>query len=138
MPTITKQAGPWGMDVYGFTAEELSNPLSKAGTDWSRKLPFGALEVDFAGKILAYNDTEPGAAASQVNINQLIGQNFFEQIAPWTKGSLIEEKFREGVNTGQVNVVFDCPVTGDRFTLRFHLKKSLILGSFWIFVKKIG
>ncbi len=138
MPQITKQAGPWGMDVYGFAADESLNPLCKAGTDWSRKLPFGALEVDHDGKILAYNDTEPGASATQVNLSYLIGQNFFKDIAPWSKNSLVEEKFKEGVSAGKVNVMFDCPSIGDKMTLRIHLKKSLILGSFWIFVKRLG
>ena len=138
MPQITKQTGPWGMDVYGFSADESLNPLCKAGADWSKKLLFGALEVDHDGKILAYNDTEPGASVAQINLNQLIGQNFFRDIAPWSKDSLIEEKFKEGVIAEKINVMFDCPSVADKMTLRIHLKKSLILGSFWIFVKRLG
>lgn len=136
MPTITTQAGPWNMTVYVFTADDPENPLFRVGADEVSRLPFGAAELDRDGKVVAYNDTEPddGGPARP----SLVGRQFFAEVLRWAGNSVIAEQFRTGVATGNLNVVFDCAVPRLSHKVRIHLKVSPILGTFWVFIKKLA
>jgi photoactive yellow protein len=136
MPSITTQAGPWNMTVYAFDETDPENPLFRAGADEVARLPFGALELDRDGKVVAYNDTEPddGGPARQ----PLVGRDFFGDVARWAGTSLLAQQFRSGVETGTLNVVFDCAVPRLSHKVRIHLKVSPILGTFWVFIKKLA
>lgn len=136
MPTITTQAGPWNMTVYAFAAEDPDNPLFRTGADEVSRLPFGAAELDRDGKVVAYNDTEPddgGPARAP-----LVGRNLFTDVLRWAGDSVIADQFRKGVVSGDLNVVFDCAVPRLDYKVRIHLKVSPILGTFWVFIKKLA
>lgn len=136
MPSITTQAGPWNMTVYAFAADDPENPLLRLGADEFSRLPFGAAELDRDGKVVAYNDTEPddGGPARPA----LVGRDFFGDVARWAANSLIAQQFRHGVENGNLNVVFDCAVPRLSQKVRIHLKVSPILGTFWVFIKKLA
>ncbi len=136
MPTITTQAGPWNMTVYAFDQDDPENPLFRVSVDEVSRLPFGAAELDRDGKVVAYNDTEPddGGPARP----PLVGRDFFADVARWAGSSLIAEQFRRGVASGDLNVVFDCAVPRLSHKVRIHLKVSPILGTFWVFIKKLA
>lgn len=136
MPTITTQAGPWNMTVYAFEQDDPENPLFRVSVDEVSRLPFGAAELDRDGKVVAYNDTEPddGGPARP----PLVGRDFFADVARWAGSSLIAEQFRHGVASGDLNVVFDCAVPRLSHKVRIHLKVSPILGTFWVFIKKLA
>ncbi|MGE5478241.1 MAG: hypothetical protein ACM3Q1_16420 [Bacteroidales bacterium] len=136
MPSITTQAGPWNMTVYAFDETDPENPLFRAGADEVARLPFGALELDRDGKVVAYNDTEPddGGPARPA----LVGRDFFGDVARWAGTSLLAQQFRSGVESGTLNVVFDCAVPRLSHKVRIHLKVSPILGTFWVFIKKLA
>jgi photoactive yellow protein len=73
-------------------------------------LPFGAIQLDPDGVVLAYNRTEErisGRAAAEV-----IGKNFFQEIAPCTRVRRFFGAFQSGVDRRDLNEVFD-------FTFRF-------------------
>ncbi|MEW5728194.1 MAG: hypothetical protein AB1918_10255 [Pseudomonadota bacterium] len=136
MPTITTKAGPWNMTVFAFDEDDPQNPLGRLAADDISRLPFGAAELDRDGKVVAYNDTEPddfGAPRPSI-----IGRDFFAEVARWAGGSLVAEEFRKGVASGDLNVVFDCSVPRVSYKVRVHLKVSPILGTFWVFVKKLA
>lgn len=124
------------MTVYAFDEGDPANPLSRVGADEVLRLPFGALELDRDGKVVAYNDTEPddGGPARP----SLVGRDFFGDVARWAGNSLVAEQFRRGVETGDLNVVFDCAVPRLSYRVRVHLKVSPILGTFWVFIKKLA
>lgn len=136
MPTITTKAGPWNMTVFAFDENDPQNPLARLATEEVSRLPFGAAELDSDGKVVAYNDTEPddsgGPRAS------LVGRDFFADVARWAGGSMISEEFRKGVSSGDLNLVFDCAVARLPYKVRVHLKISPILGTYWVFVKKLA
>ncbi|HLO77982.1 MAG TPA: hypothetical protein VK196_16125 [Magnetospirillum sp.] len=136
MPTITTQAGPWNMTVYTFDADDPDNPLFRVGSDEVARLPFGAAELDRDGKVVAYNDTEPDDGG--VPRPALVGRDFFGDVARWAGSSVIAEQFRNGVKVGDLNVVFDCAVPRLSHKVRIHLKVSPILGTFWVFIKKLA
>lgn len=73
-------------------------------------LPFGAIRLDPAGTILNYNKTEErisGRAAKDV-----VGKNFFQDVAPCTRVKRFFGAFQTGVDRRDLNEVFD-------FTFRF-------------------
>lgn len=124
------------MTVYAFAADDPENPLLRLGAEEVLRLPFGAAELDRDGKVVAYNDTEPddGGPARP----SLVGRDFFGDVARWAANSLIADQFRQGVQGGDLNVVFDCAVPRLSHKVRIHLKVSPILGTFWVFIKKLA
>lgn len=136
MATITTQAGPWNMTVFSFSEDDSDNPLFRVGADEAARLFYGAAELDRDGKVVAYNDTEPddgGPARPPV-----VGRNFFADVARWAEGSLIAREFHRGVEQGELNAVFDCAVPRLSYKVRIHLKVSPILGTYWVFIKKLA
>lgn len=124
------------MTVYAFDEIDPENPLFRVAGDEVSRLPFGALELDRDGKVVAYNDTEPDDGGLPRPL--LVGREFFGEVARWASASLVEQQFRQGVASGNLNVVFDCAVPRLSHKVRIHLKVSPILGTFWVFIKKLA
>jgi photoactive yellow protein len=135
MPTITTKAGPWNMTVFAFDEGDPENPLARASAEDAARIPYGAVELDRDGKVLAYNDTEPDGADAGRGV--VVGRNFFNEVARWAGESMILREFREGLDAGQLNAVFDCAVARLAYKVRVHLKVSPILGTYWVFIKKL-
>lgn len=135
MPTVTTKAGPWNMTVFSFSEDDPQNPLIRISLGDVPRLPFGAAELDRDGKVITYNDTEPDGGDGPRP--SLAGRDFFADAALWAGSSLIAEEFKKGVEAGDLNAVFDCAVPHLPYKVRIHLKVSPILGTFWIFVKKL-
>ena len=136
MPTITTKAGPWNMTVFAFDEDDPQNPLRGLSAEDVARLPFGAAELGRDGVVAAYNDTEPdGLGGPRASI---VGRDFFGDVARWAGGSVVAEEFRKGVATSDLNVVFDCAVPRLSYKVRIHLKISPILGTFWVFVKRLA
>jgi photoactive yellow protein len=123
------------MTVFAFAEDDPENPLSHVTLEEVARLPYGAAELDRDGKVVAYNDTEPddigGARPS------LVGRGFFAEVARWAGNTIMEREFQKGVETGELNAVFDCAVPRLPYKVRIHLKVSPILGTFWVFIKKL-
>lgn len=135
MPTVTTQAGPWNMTVYAFDLDDADNPLGRLSPDEVALLPFGAAELTPDGKVAAYNDTEPdGMSGARPPI---VGRDFFVDVARWAGGSMVADEFRKGVAAGALNAVFDCAIRNLTYKVRIHLKVSPILGTYWVFIKRL-
>jgi photoactive yellow protein len=78
--------------IQGFTEPELD------------KLPFGAIRLDKAGTILAFNQAE--AELSGRRKETVLGKNFFTEVAPCTNVQEFAGRFREGVAVGRLHTVF--------------------------------
>ena len=61
-------------------------------------LELGVVEIDDEGKILSYNSWE--SRLSGLSRAQVIGRNFFTQVAPCTNNSLVYGSFVEGIRKG--------------------------------------
>lgn len=61
-------------------------------------LPFGVVALDVEGVILRYNLYESRLA--RLDRNQVLGRNFFDDVAPCTKNEAFEGRFRKGVESG--------------------------------------
>ncbi|MCB9742287.1 MAG: PAS domain-containing protein [Alphaproteobacteria bacterium] len=56
-------------------------------------LPYGAILMDEAGRIVAYNDTESRMA--RLPVEAVLGRNFFTEVAPCTRVKEFEGRFRD-------------------------------------------
>ena len=61
-------------------------------------LPFGVIALDDEGTILRYNLYE--AQFARLDRNQVLGRDFFNEVARCTRGEAFEGQFRRGVTTG--------------------------------------
>jgi photoactive yellow protein len=134
MPTITTKAGPWNMTVFAFGEDDPENPFLRMTVDEVSRLPFGAAELDRDGKVVSYNDTEPDDVAGPRTT--MVGKDFFVDVARW-QHTMIASEFAKGVAGGDLNAVFDCAVLRLPYKIRVHLKISPILGTYWVFVKRL-
>ncbi len=100
------------------------------------KLPFGAIQLDERGKVLRYNHTE--SKISGRSPQEVIGKDFFSEVAPCTNVQLFAGQFREGVARKELNVTFPY-----RFDFRMQptdvwvrLFFSQATQSAWVFVSQ--
>jgi len=102
------------------------------------RLPFGTIHLDLEGTIRIYNKAEE--ALSGRRHDDVIGRNFFSQVAPCTRVREFSGRFRDGVARRELNEVFD-------FTFRFpqgakHVRIRMIFAEIpspgvWLFVTPI-
>jgi photoactive yellow protein len=65
---------------------------------------FGVIRLDRIGQVLSYNLYEEGRA--RMRRKDVIGKNFFSQVAPCTKVQEFYGQFLEGVERRELNVTF--------------------------------
>ena len=123
------------MTVFAYDEADPDNPLGRLGSEELSRLPFGAVELDRGGKVVAYNDTEPDDGAD-LRV-PLVGRDFFGEVARWAGNSVVAAEFHKGVAANDLNIVFDCGVGRTDYKVRVHLKISPILGTYWVFIKKL-
>jgi len=125
------------LNVIAFGKDDIDNKLSAMSSTQIDELAFGAIQLDAQGKILRYNEAEAqitGRTASAV-----IGSNFFRDVAPCTNTAKFKGVFDAGVRTDTLNTmfeyVFDYKMNPTK--VKIHMKKALVDGTFWIFVKRL-
>ncbi len=100
-------------------------------------LPQGAIQLDSGGTVLKYNLYEERLAST--NRKDVIGRNFFKEVAPCTAVKEFYGRFIEGVKQEQLHETF-------RFHFSFHknptdvsitLFYSPTTESMWVFVRKL-
>ncbi|MCA1753873.1 MAG: photoactive yellow protein [Spirochaeta sp.] len=125
------------MDIVKFGAEDIENIFSKLSGKDVDDLAFGAIELDKSGKILSYNSTE-GAITGR-KPEDVMGKNFFTEVAPCTNRPEFYGKFKEGVDSDNLNTmfeyVFDYKMQPTK--VKVHMKKALSGNSYYIFVKRL-
>lgn len=135
MPTITTEAGPWNMTVFAYEEADPDNPLARLSPVAIDRLPFGAMELDRDGVVIRHTDTEPDE--TRATASDIVGKCLFSDSVGWAGGTAVESGFRAGVEKGTMNTVFDCAARGLPYRVRIHIKTSPILGTYWIFIKKL-
>ena len=93
------------MDFLSFDDVELSDVLARIPRKCRDRMQFGIIELDFKGTIVAYNMGE--AKVSGRNASDMIGKNFFTDIAPCTKTPEFYGRFKAGVTSGTFSARFD-------------------------------
>ncbi len=67
-------------------------------------LPYGVIQLDATGSVLRYNAFE--AELSGLKRQDVVGKNFFKQIAPCTDLQQFHGRFCEGVTAGELYCTF--------------------------------
>ena len=122
------------MEIIPFGAQDIDNILQREPQRVER-LPFGAIMLDRGGKITKYNSAE-GLIAGR-NPADVIGKDFFNEIAPCAKGKRFHGEFLKFAKPGAVNTMFDYEFEykAKPVKVRIHLKAANP-ESCWLFVKR--
>jgi photoactive yellow protein len=101
-------------------------------------LSFGAIKLDKDGIIIKYNAYE-GRLAGR-NPGEVVGRNFFTEVAPCTNVQEFAGRFREGVESGKLYATFPYrflfPAT--YIDVEIPMMSGNDGQSAWIFVKESG
>jgi photoactive yellow protein len=124
------------MEVIKFGTEDLDNLLA-ADPSRVELLPFGAIMIDQRGDVLRYNHVESGIAGRSVA--EVVGKNFFNDIAPCAKGHIFYTNFFRAVAEGQVNTMFDYRFDYQEMAanVRIHMKSADTRQGVWLFIKRV-
>ena len=99
-------------------------------------LPFGAIRLDRDGKVLSYNQTEANLTGRKKE--NVVGRNFFTEVAPCTNVQAFAGKFREGVARGEMHEIFpyrfDFKMAPRDVTVTLFYSKGT--ESAWVFVRE--
>lgn len=68
------------------------------------KLPYGVIQLDPTGKVLQYNEIE--ATLARLDPADVVGKNFFAQVAPCTRVREFHGLFLEGVARKRLSETF--------------------------------
>ena len=126
------------MEIVAFNDSSLENVLTKMDNSEIDNLAFGAIELDEKGTIKKYNAAEGGITGR--NPDEVIGKNFFTEVAPCTNRPEFKGKFDQGVASGELNTLFEYVFDYEMrpTKVKVHMKKGVVGdGSYWIFVKRI-
>jgi len=91
-------------------SESIAGELGRMSNADFDTLPFGAIQLDREGNVLMYNKTEEQISGRKRE--EVVGRNFFTEIAPCTRVRRFYGAFQEGIERRELNEVFD-------FTFRF-------------------
>ena len=99
-------------------------------------LGFGAIQLDFDGKILQYNAYESQLA--KMSPDKVVGRNFFREVAPCTNVQEFYGQFKQGVQLKNLDVKFryrfvfkNQPPRNVLISMRYSTSSSTT----WIFVQ---
>jgi photoactive yellow protein len=125
------------MEFIVFDKFDESNTFAKMKVERLDDLNFGAVQVDAAGRVLSYNRMEAEITGKQAK--DVLGKNFFTDIAPCTQEAGFHGRFTAGVAAGNLDVVFEWHLQGaPRMpTVQVHLKQGRSPGTYWIFTKRL-
>lgn len=123
------------MEIIPFGSQDVDNILARE-PERAESLPFGAVLMDRNGVIKKYNKAE--SVIANRNPGDVIGKNFFNDIAPCAKGKRFHGEFLKFHNTGQINVIFDYKFAykGTNVGVKIHLKSQPDGQNCWLFVKR--
>ena len=93
------------MEFLSYEDIELVEVLTRIPRKGRDRMQFGIIELDLRGTIMAYNMGE--AKVSGRNAADMIGKNFFSDIAPCTKTPEFYGRFKAGVEKGNFSARFD-------------------------------
>jgi len=123
--------------VLEFGKADIDNVMATLSADDIDQLAFGAVQLDARGHILQYNAAE-GAITGR-NPKDVIGRNFFADVAPCTDTPGFRGAFDQGVASGALNTMFEYTFDYNMkpTKVKVHMKKALVGDTYWVFVKRL-
>ena len=120
-----------------FGRDDLDNVMTKLSSAQIDGLAFGAIQLDRKGTVLTYNMTE--SAITGRRPEDVLGRNFFDEIAPCCNKAGFRGVFDAGVARGDLSATFDYTFDYrmNPTQVRVQMKKALVGDTYWVFVKRI-
>lgn len=124
-------------EMVQFEQDDIANVLSRLDDTSIDQLAFGAIQLDASGKVLAYSKRE--ASITGRDPRDVIGKNFFTDVAPCTRRPEFYGRFQAGVRSGKLSVMFDYvfDYKMNPTKVRVHMKNALVGDSYWVLVKRL-
>jgi photoactive yellow protein len=123
--------------VPPFMGSKIDDLIRDRTDEEVNAMPYGAIELDKSGAILRFNDAE--AELSGLKPEEVVGLNFFTEVAPCTRRPEFLGRFLDGVRRGDLNALFeftfDGPVAHTRVWV--SLKKAPRTETYWCFIKRM-
>jgi photoactive yellow protein len=120
-----------------FEPDDLRNTMANISDEEVNELVYGAVELDSQGTILRYNQAESELTGRKAE--EVVGLNFFDDVAPCTRSEEFSGRFFEGVKTGELNAaftyVFDHQMAPTK--VRIIMIKSVASDTYWLLIKRI-
>lgn len=125
------------MRLVKFSTKNIANELANMTDDDLDALAFGAVELDSEGVILRYNAAE--AEISNREQEGMVGRNFFD-VAPCTRGEVFEGRFREGVESGKLDVQFTYVLDNEMTPtqVRVRMRRAEDKDTYWVLIKRVS
>ena len=126
------------MDIVSFDDKSLENVLANMDGKQIENLAFGAVQLDKDGIVRRYNAAEGDITGRKPE--DMIGKNFFTEIAPCTNRPEFKGKFDAGVKNDDLNTIFEYVFDYNMkpTKVKVHMKKAVTNdGTYWIFVKRL-
>lgn len=125
------------LEQVAFDRDDIENVLARLKPEEIDGLAFGAIQLDAKGTVLAYSQRESQITGRDPK--DVIGKNFFTDVAPCTRRPEFYGVFVEGVKKGQLSTVFDYTFDYkmNPTRVRVHMKKALIGDTYWVLVNRI-
>jgi len=125
------------MEMIRFGSNDIENNLARMSKEQLDDVAFGAIQLDAKGTIIKYNAAEGDITGR--NPNEVIGKNFFTDVAPCTNSSDFRGRFDEGVKNDNLNTMFEYVFDYEMkpTSVKVHMKKALTGDSYWVFVKRL-
>ena len=124
------------MEVIKYESFELNDIVNRIPSRIRDDLPFGMVKLDLLGNILEYNMAE--AALTGFRPEDVIGKNFFLDVATCTQTPEFYGKFREGVVAGLVNIQFDYMFDREMSPTMVRVRMVQMKNVVWLLIKRLN
>jgi photoactive yellow protein len=124
------------MEVWKYEDIDLNKIVDRVPEKERDQVPFGVIELDKLGTVLSYNMAE--AAISGLRPEEVIGKNFFLEVAECTQRPEFFGKFKEGVDKKFLNHIFDFTFQGIIEPTRVRVHMAYIQERVWLMVKRVS
>lgn len=125
------------MEIKKIGADDIENVLSRMNPTEIDGMAYGAIQLDGTGKILFYSAAEGRITGRDPK--DVIGKNFFRDVAPCADTPKFAGVFRAGVAAGKLNTkfeyVFDYKMQPTKVSV--HLMKALNGDTYWVIVRRM-
>jgi photoactive yellow protein len=130
------ESGSGAQGDLGFVPADIVRRLGNLDQAAADECDFGIVEVDDNGLIRLYNRWEQQLAG--ISLQQAQGRNFFIDVAPCTNNRLFLGRFRQGVQTGSLDVGFNYTFTYKirPTSVSIHMYRHAASQRNYVFVKR--
>jgi photoactive yellow protein len=123
---------PRTLSARSLTADDFGR-IESFTRDQLDELPFGTILLDLSGRILEYNLAE--ARLAGLDREQVVGRDFFSEVAPCTNVQAFAGRFREAMDAAEeVRFAYEFAFRRGPVEVEIVIRPSLSRAAGWVFV----